>query len=355
VYARGGSLLAVPFDLQRLEVTGQPVEVVSGVMMSPSGGGAEFALSDTGTLVYAPGLSRTQDRRLVWVDRQGRREPLIDQPGAFTALALSPDGRSLAVQRQGGLETIVIYDIDRGTSTHWTSEWDNASPVWSPTGRDIVFTSARGSSWDLYMGPVDHGKAAERVATSGDTKVPTSWSPDGTVVTFHTSSPDTGQDIFVLSLNGERKPQPLVAGRANESLATFSPDGRWIAYQSDETGRNEIYLCRFPGCSGKQPVSRDGGTYPRWNPAGKELFYRNGDKMMTVSFAMAGDALTLGAPSMLFERRYGPTAMSDRFDVSPDGKRFVDFDDSVAEPPATHLVLVHNFGEELKRRVPARK
>ena len=352
VYARAGSLLAVPFDLQRLEVTGQPVEVVSGVMMTPSGGGAEFALSDTGTLVYAPGLSRTEDRRVVWIDRQGRTEPLIERPGPFTALALSPDGQSVALQRQGGLETIVIYDIARGTPTHWTSEWDNASPLWSPTGRGIVFTSARASNWDLYKGPVNQSQEVEMLATSDFVKVPMSWSPDGKVVAFQTGRQETGQDIFVLSLNGERKQEPLVTGRANEGAPAFSPDGRWIAYESDETGEFEIYICRYPRGDGRQRVSNGGGTLPRWNPRGQELFYRNGDKMMAVAVS-TGDA-SLGTPTLLFERRYGPTLFN-RFDVSPDGKRFVDLDDSVAEPPPTHLVLVQNFGEELKRRVPTRK
>ena len=354
VYARAGSLLAVPFDLQRLEVTGQPVEVVADVMMTTSGGGAEFALSDTGTLVYAPGRSRTEDRRIVWVDRQGKTEPIIDTPGPYTALALSPDGGSVALQLQGGLETIVIYDIDRRTFTHWTSEWDNSSPLWSPDGREIVFTSSRASNWDLFKGPVDDSQKVELIATSDFVKVPTSWSRDGKVVAFQTGRDETGHDIFVLTLNGERRPEPLVTGRANEAAPAFSPDGRWIAYQSDETGRPEIYVCSFPGCQGKRPVSNDGGTYPKWNPKGGELFYRNGNKMVAVAIATGGDGVTLGTPFTLFERSYGPTLFS-AFDVSPDGTRFVDLDDSVAEPPATHLVLVHNFGEELKRRVPTRK
>ena len=278
VYNRGGNLLGVPFDLKRLEVTGPPVRVVSDVMASPAGGGSEFALSENGTLVYAPGLSRTEDRRVVWVDRQGRIEPIIDAPRPFGGKSLSPDGRYLALQVLSGLSTIVLYDIERLTLTRWTSEWDNAAPVWHPNGREIAFSSARGSNWNLYKRSVDGSEEAERLATSAFAQIPTSWAPDGKTLAFHESRDETGDDIFVLSLDGDRRPQPLVAGRANESLAKFSPNGRWIAYQSDETGENEIYLCRFPGCTGKRPVSVKGGTFPAWNPNGKELFYRSGDR-----------------------------------------------------------------------------
>jgi serine/threonine-protein kinase len=348
VYARGGNLLAVPFDLERLAVTGQPVRVLSSVMTSPQGS-ANFALSENGTLVYAPGLSRTEDRRVVWVDRQGRVEPIIDTPRPFSATSLSPDGHYLALQVLSGLTTIVIHDIERKTITRWTSEWDNAAPVWHPNGREIAFSSARGSNWNLYKRPVDGSEEAERLGTGAFVQVPTSWSPDGKTLAFQEDSSDRGTDIFALPLQGDRKPQPLVAGRANESRAMFSPDGRWIAYQSDETGREEIYVCRFPGCGEKRPVSNEGGAFPVWNPDGQELFYRSGDRMVAVA-VKTEEALVLGSPTVLFTRRY-PRTLQPWFDVSRDGKRFIDLDDSVAEPAPTHLVLVQNFDEELTRLV----
>jgi Tol biopolymer transport system component len=315
-------------------------------------GVANFALSENGTLVYAPGLSRTEDRSVVWVDRQGRIQPIIDTPRPFSAIALSPHGQHLALQVLSGLSTIVLYNIERKTFTRWTSEWDNAVPVWNPNGHEIAFTSARGSNWNLYKRSVDGSEGAERLATSAFVQIPTSWAPDGKTLAFREGSNETGMDIFVLSLEGDRRPQSLVAGRANESRAIFSPNGRWIAYQSDETGREEIYVCRFPGCTGKRPVSVEGGALPVWNPNGQELFYRSGDKIVAVAVKTDG-ALVLGTPTVLFTRRYPRTLFPD-FGVSRDGQRFIDLDDSVAEPAPTHLVLVQNFDEELKRLVPTR-
>jgi serine/threonine-protein kinase len=351
VYARGGSLHAAAFDLGKLEVTGQPVPVLNGVMTTPEGGESEFALSENGSLVYAPGLSGTQNRRVVWVDRQGRVGPLIETPRPFTALRLSPDARYLAFQVSACIESIWLYEIERGTLTRWTSEWDNATPLWAPSGREIAFTSARASAWNLYKRAVDGGGEAKLLATSDFMKLPTSWSPDGAVLAFDEYAVQTGTDIWMLSLSGDRKAEPFLNGRANEMWPAFSPNGRWIAYQSDETGEFEIYIRRFPGGGGMRQVSTGGGAYPVWNPNGKELFYRSGDKMMAVAVETEGD-LVLGRPTVLFERPYPPGFST--FAVTPDGRRFIDLDDSVAEPAPTHLVLVQNFGEELKRLAPPR-
>ena len=156
----------------------------------------------------------------------------------------------------------------------------------------------------------------------------------------------------MLSLSDDRKAEPFLDGRANETWPAFSPNGRWIAYQSDETGEFEIYLRRFPGGGGMSRVSTGGGSYPVWNPNGRELFYHSGNKMMAVAVETEGD-LVLGRPAVLFERRFSPWGYSD-FAVTPDGRRFIALDDSVAEPAPTHLVLVQNFSEELKRLVPPR-
>jgi serine/threonine-protein kinase len=155
----------------------------------------------------------------------------------------------------------------------------------------------------------------------------------------------------MLSLSGDREAEPFLNGRANEMWPAFSPNGRWIAYQSDETGEFEIYIRRFPGGGGMRQVSTGGGAYPVWNPNGKELFYRSGDKMMALAVETEGD-LVLGRPTVLFERPYPPGFST--FAVTPDGRRFIDLDDSVAEAAPTHLVLVQNFGEELKRLAPPR-
>jgi serine/threonine-protein kinase len=352
VYARGGTLYAVTFNLEKLEVTGQPVPVLRQVMTNPVSGSAEFALAENGSLVYAPGLSRTMDRRVVWVDRAGRVEPLIETPRQFTAPRLSPDGRYLALHVWECTDDIWLYEMARGTLTRWTFEWDNGPSVWDPSGREIAFTSARASAHNLYRQAVDSAAQATRLATSDYMQVPASWSPDGAVLAFQEYGVES-TDVWMLSLSGDHEPEPFLNGRANEMWPAFSPDGTWIAYQSDETGRFEIYLRRFPGGGGMRQISTGGGEYSAWNPNGKELFYRGGDNMMAVAVETEGD-LVLGRPTALYERRY-PRTLFSTFSVTPDGQRFIDIDDSVAEPAPTSLVLVQNFGEELKRLAPPRR
>ena len=354
VFARSGALHAVTFDLERLEVTGQPVRVLEGVMTSPVGGAAEFDLAENGSLVYAPGLSRTENRQVVFIDRSGRVETLIETPRPFTALRLSADGRYVAFQVFACIDSVWVYALDRGTLTRLTSEWDNAAPVWDPSGREIAVASARAGPFNLYRLAADGAGHAERLATSDYTQLPTSWSPDGSVLAFQELRAETGADVFLVSFSGDREPKPFLNGRANELWAEFSPNGEWIAYQSDETGRFEIYVRRYPGGESPRQVSTDGGSYPVWNPNGKELFYRSGDTMMAVAVETEGGNLVMGPPAVLFEKHYGRSAFS-TFAVTPDGRRFIDLDDSAAEPAPTHLVLVQNFSEELKRLAPPPK
>ena len=353
VYARAGTLLAVPFDLEELEVTGQPVPVISGVMTSSVGGAAQYDLSENGTLIYAPGLGRTADRRVVWVDRSGRTEPLIETARPFNGPRLSPDGGRLISQVHGGIETIWLYDIERATLTRLTSEWDNAVPIWAPSGREIAFSSARAGAYDLYKQAIDGVGTAEALVASPFTKIPSSWSSDGAHIMYHSLSGKTGGDLWVVALDGNREPEPFLSTRSNELWGAFSPNGKWVAYQSDESGEFEIYIRRFPGAADKRQVSTNGGTSPVWSRNGRELFYRNGDQVIAVAVNTEGE-LVLGRPNVLFERPFTPSLYAN-FDVTPDGQRFVDLDDSVAEPPPTHLVLVQNFDEELKRLVPIKR
>jgi WD40 repeat protein len=351
IFARGETLFAVTFDRKRLEVTGQPVPVLRGVITDRFYGGGAFALGENGSLVYAPGHSRTRDVRVVWVDRDGRVEPLVETPRPFFNLDLSPDGRVLALETLAANNSIWLYEIDRGTLTRWTSEWDNSLPVWAPSGREIAFNSTRMGATHLYKRGLDVGGKEELLATSERNRIPTSWSPDGSVLLFDEYSAETGADIWMLPLSGEREPEPLLNGRADERWAEFSPDGEWIAYESDETGRSEIYVRRFPSGEMRQ-VSTGGGDHPIWHPNGKELFYSSGDKMMAVAVETEGK-LFLGHASVLFVRRRS-NPISANFTITRDGKRFIFIDDSVADLAPTHLVLVQNFGEELKRLVPVR-
>jgi serine/threonine-protein kinase len=347
VYNRGGTLYAAAFDLQRLEVTGPPVPVVTEVMSNSGGGWGEFALADNGTLVYAPGRSKMAERQLVRIDRRGRTEPILATPQEFASFRLSPDGRRVAAHLFGGIGSIWLFDLDRGAATRWTTEWDNAAPIWDPTGREIVFASPRRSVFDLYRQRVDGGVPAERIVATDFTKVPTSWSPDGQIIAYHEQG-----NIFVLRLAAGSTPTPFVNSRATEHSAEFSPNGAWLAYVSDESGRPEVYVRRFPDDGSRHPASVDGGTNPVWRPDGKELFYRNGPKMMAVAITDAR-TMTLARPQLLYERRFGGWG-DNRFDVTPDGRYFIDLDDTVAEQPPTELVVVQQFADELRRLAPVR-
>jgi Tol biopolymer transport system component len=264
-------------------------------------------------------------------------------------LDLSPDGRVLAFYITGGIDSVWLYEIERETLTRWTSEWDHGNPLWAPNSREIAFGSVRPNAIHLYKQAVHGDGNAELLLTREDYMAPTSWSPDGAVLLLEARGVETGIDVWTLSLSDDGKGEPLLNERANEGRAAFSPNGKWIAYQSDETGRFEIYVRRFPSGGDKKLASTGGGDHPRWNPNGKELFYASGDKMMTVAVE-AESELILGRPTMLFERRRNPDLPD--YAVTPDGQRFIFIDDSVAEPAPTHLVLVQNFSEELNRLAP---
>jgi serine/threonine-protein kinase len=343
VYNRGGTLYAVAFDLKRLAVTGSPVPLPGEVMSVPAGGSAEYALAENGSLVYAPGRSKMGHRQLVRVDRRGVATPFLETAREFASFRLSPDARYVAAQIHGGIESIWLFDVARGTATRWTTEWDNAAPIWDPTGRHIMFTSPRQSAFDLYRQPVDATTAAERIAISEFTKVATAWSPDGGAVVFEERG-----DIFILRLAPGSKPVPFANTRARERRAAFSPSGTWLAYMSDETGKDEVYVQRFPDGGGRHQISVDGGTNPVWSPDGTELFYRNALGMMTVAIQDAR-AMTTARPRLLYERR---RSVDERYDVTPDGRYFIDLDDSVAELPPTELVVVQHFASELSRLAP---
>ena len=201
--------------------------------------------------------------------------------------------------------------------------------------------------WNLYRQPVD-AVEAQRLTETPNLTVPLSWSPDGRTLAFRDGGL-TGPDIWLLSLEDGRT-TPFLQTPADESWPAFSPDGRWIAYESDESGRFEIYLRRFPDATGRQLVSTSGGRKPVWNLNGGELFYRDGDDMISVEVRSEGE-LTLGTPTVLYERPYA-RSLFPTFTVTPDGQRFIDIDDSEAEHPPTQLILVQNFDDELERLVP---
>jgi len=356
VYVQGGNLMAVPFDAQRLEVTGAAVPVVEGVLETSQRGAAQYSVSATGLLAYVQGGIQAAQRRLVWVNRTGAEQPLDAAAHAYSYPRLSPDGRQLAVVINEQEIHVWLYHLSRDTLTRFTFEGNvNSVPSWTPDGKRIAFTSNRDGPENLFWQQADGSGALERLNTSGYNQTPGSWSPDGQLLAFEEINPTTGPDIWVLRMS-DRKAQPFLRTPFNEGAPRFSPDGRWLAYVSDESGRDEIYVQPYPGPGGKWQISTEGGTEPVWNRNGRELFYRSGDKMMAVDIATQ-PSFAAGKPRMLFQGHYVPTGIKmPYYDVSPDGERFLMLKPiEQAEPAPTQINVVLNWTEELKRLVPTEK
>ena len=242
VYAQGPTLMAVPFDPQRLEVTGAAVPVVDKVSQATTGGGSQYSFSESGSLVYVPGGARTALRRLIWLDRKGVEQALPAPPHAYRYPRLSPDGRRLAVTLEEPDQNIWLYDLTRATLTRLTFQGSlNLMGAWTPDGKRIAFESNREGSPNVFWQLADGSGGLERLTTSEHTQAPFSWSPDGKTVAFSDVAPTTGYDIWVLRM-GDRKAQPFLQTPFLESAPRFSPDGRWLAYVSDESGRFEVYV-----------------------------------------------------------------------------------------------------------------
>jgi serine/threonine-protein kinase len=356
VYAQGGSLMAVAFDAQRFALTGSAVPVVEGVLQSPLSGAAQYSFSATGSLVYVPGSMQAAQRRLVWVNRNGAEQPITAPTHAYMYPRLSPEGRRLAVGIVDQDAQIWLYDLSRETLTRFTLEGSsNLNAAWTPDGKRIAFQAGREGQIAIFWQRADGGGGLEQLTTNEYTHVPTSWSADGQLMAFFEVNPNTGYDIWVLRLT-EHKAQPFLRTPFNESVPRFSPDGRWLAYISDESGRYEIYVQPYPGPGGKFQISTEGGTEPAWNPNGRELFYRNREKMMAVEITTQ-PSFSASRPRVLFEGKYELSpATSPNYDVSPDGQRFLMLKPNEQEASAlTQINVVLNWSEELKRRVPTGK
>ncbi|MEE8349995.1 MAG: hypothetical protein V3R94_10510, partial [Acidobacteriota bacterium] len=353
VYAQAGTLMAVAFDLERLEVMSGPIPILQGIMQTTGPvNSTQLTFSDSGTLVYVPAdTSLGGGRTLVWVDRKGATEPLAAPPRGYATPRLSPVGQRVAVSIDGEPdEDIWVYDIRRDALTRLT--FDTASfPLWTPDGTRITFQSSKSGPRDLFWKAADGTGAEEQLLAGEFPNSPHSWSPDGKVLAFTEVHPSTNADIWLLPLEGEGKAEVFLQTPFSETGAVFSPDGDWLAYRSSESGRNEIYVRPFPTTGAKWQISTEGGDEAVWARSGNELFYRSGNKMMAVDIN-AEPTFTHGTPQLLFEGEYPSIGTRAAYDVTPDGRRFLMVRESEEASTVTQLNVVLNWFEELKRLVP---
>jgi Tol biopolymer transport system component len=371
VYALENSLMAVPFDVGTLAVTGGPVSLVEDVGMSADGIMAYFAVSNEGALVYVPADAGEVSRRrtLVWVDRQGRETPIKVPPRRYVHPRLSPDGTRIALDVRDQENDIWIWDLARESLTRLTfGPASDVGALWTPDGESVIFSSGPSGlgpimgARSLFRRAADGTGTVEQLTEGTAGMVPSAITPDGEALIFEEGRPPSGEtaadggDVMLLPLVGQRRPQPLVQTAFWEMNADISPDGHWLAYQSNESGgQTEIYVVPFPNvAAGKLQVSTSGGTRPLWARNGQELFYVSMGALMRVSLA-GTSTLQASAPSKLFDAQDFLFGAVDRpYDVSSDGRFLMIKRSSTADEPAAsaRLVLVLNWFEELKRRVP---
>ena len=364
VYGVGNSLNVVPFDIDTLEVTGGPISLVEGVLATTYFW--HYAISDSGTLVYIPGTSASStERTLVWVDRKGNEEPIDRKPNDYRWLELSPDGTNVALSilTAGRNEDIWIYDLVRGTTTRLTFDERSAGEsIWTPGGERIIFGYYQESYCEIYLKSAAGTGKAERIASvPGGDIWPESLLSDGNTLLFGQDiGPDTWGDIGMLTLEGDHTRKLLLQEEHNEGDPRISPDGRWLAYVSDESGNDEVYVRPFPDIDkGKWTISTEGGDSPLWSPDGRELFYRSGDSFMAVEIETE-PSFSPQKPTVLFEGTYAshPTLpQCALWDIHPSGKKFLmlkpfelaDSESTQRSTPKINIVL--NWFEELKERL----
>ncbi len=356
VYATAdGTINAAPFDLRRLELTGPSTPLFEGVAVDGAGA-SQFALSESGTLVYGTGAG--SESELVWVDRAGLVQPVdSDWTAEFGSPALSPDGSRLAVAIQGRTSMdIWVKQLDRGPSSRLTLDGNRSDyPIWTPDGASVSFTSDRTSaSFDLWTKRADGSGEPELELDEEWALAEAAWSPDGEWFIHRTSSNEPGAgDILGHRKGGDAAPVPLVASSFTEFAPTVSPNGRWMAYSSNETGRSEIFVVPFPNAGeAKWPVSVGGGSEPAWSRDGREIFYRNGQGDLVAVRVETEARFSVGTASVLFSAtNYRAGAVRRQYDVTPDGQRFI-LVRSLGAGVESRLILVQNFFEELKRLAP---
>lgn len=344
LFGRSGRYWAVPFDAKRLKIVGPEVPVYEGISIHPTGG-AEFRVSTNGALVYIPSAVTGDQRTLVLVDRHGVETPLTDIRRSYNHPRFSPNGERVAYNIN---EKIWIHDVVRNMQTPLTSVGSfNRFPSWTPDNKKVTFQSYRSGFYNIYWKRADGIGEAELVISGENIQAGGTWSDDGTLFAFYEIHPSTQRDIWVYTTR-DSTATPFLNTPDDESTPAISPNGKWIAYTSDRTGQHEIYIAPYPSPGREERVSTQGGDQAVWAPDGRELFYREGDKMMAVSVETQ-PSLKLGIPELLFEKPYIFDSRNTQYDIHPDGNRFLMIKSD--ESTSNKINIVLNWFEVLKNKM----
>ena len=350
LYVYDGTLFAVGFDVNRLELAGPSVPVVDQVAHSLYPGVGRFAVGGNDSLMYQTGSS-TPRSDLVWVDREGGAVRIDAEPASYIAPRLAPDGTRVAMEIDGD---VFVHDLDRAIRSRFTlHEGNDRYPIWSPDGTFVVFNSGRDGTLNLYRKRADGADEPERLLdASDDLRAPSSLSSDGSKIIFTQTRMTTGQDVMVLDVDSGSA-EVLLGSPFAELGGNLSPDDRWLAYLSDESGLNEVYVRPFPGPGGAIPISSQGGSEPLWSPTRQELYYVDDRLMMVVPYQIVDREFRPGRPQELFGVEHAAQAFGRRmFDISRDGERFLMLRPVVDGASIQRVVLVRNWFDEIRRLTP---
>jgi serine/threonine-protein kinase len=359
LYVNRGRLWAVPLDLGALEVRGSPAVVLNQVAYSSANGGAEFEASRTGTLVYRSGGGGSGLFTVQWLESDGKTRVLVPKPGDYSRPRLSPDGRRLAMEHG---QDISVYDLERDQMTHVTFDGKpKAGPLWSPDGRHIVYGGFEGLSWTRANGAVK----PQLLIRTKHVAAPYSFTPDGKRLAYMELDPETSYDVWTVPVENDGtglragKPEVFLQTPAAELYPSFSPDGKWLAYTSDESGSYHVYVRAFPDTGEKVQVSSDGG-YPMWSRSKRELFFESSDnRIMVADYTVQGDKFVPAKPRLWSEKALANTLNIRRnVDLAPDGRHVVALmptEGLETQPSQHHVVFLENFFDELRRRAPVKR
>jgi len=353
IYVNRGALFSVPFDLDRLEVRGTPTPMLDQVGYNAGNGSAQLDFSQTGTLIYRSGGAGGGLVTVQWLDAAGKTQPLLAKPDSYSSLSLSPDGNRLAISTTD----IWVYEWQRDTMTRLTfGPAASIYPIWSPDGRYILFQVPGGMFWTRSDGS---GKP-QPLTQSKNPQYPWSFTSDGKWLAFMEQSPETGDDLWTVPLETDAaglraaKPEPYLQTPFNELDGSFSSDGRWMAYESDESGSFQVYVRAFPDKGGKSQISNSGGVNPVWSHNGRELFFHTEDnQIMVASYTVKGDSFVADKPRVWSDKRMAGIGYLGNYVLAPDGKRvaaLMPTGTPEEQKAQNHVIFLENFFEELRRR-----